>query len=264
MARPVPVHRFQSFAELDRVVHAVSTRTGGVSQGPFASLNVGFHVGDEPEAVLENRRRLCQAAELELDRLVAGQQVLGSAVGWVTEADCGRGARDRESALPDVDALMTDSRGVVLAAFSADCPLVAIAEPRRGAVGLAHASRKGTFGDIAGRTVRAMRKLLGCDPGAMRAAIAPSIGPCCYEVGEDVLGEAAASASEAPRFLLRDPGRLRFDLWGANVAQLVAAGVPRQEIEVAGICTRCHAERFFSHRASGGRTGRFAVLLGLR
>lgn len=258
------VHLFRSLQGLDGVVHGVSTRHGGVSRGPFESLNLGLHVGDEPEAVAENRQRFCRAVGVEPDDLVAGAQVLGNAVAWVTEADRGRGASDLASALPDTDALITDSRGVALITFSADCPLVALVDPRRRAVGVAHASRRGTLGQVAARTVRAMERLLGCDPADMLAAVAPSIGPCCYEVGDEVLAEARAALPDADRYFHRRDGRLHLDLWAANAAQLAAAGVPPERIELAGVCTRCHADEFFSHRASGGRTGRFALVLGLR
>jgi len=260
----VGVRRFESLEGLDGVVHGVSTRAGGVSDGAFASLNVGLHVGDEAEAVVENRRRLCEAVGVPLGSLVAGAQVLGNAVAWVTEADRGRGATDQATALPDTDALITDSPGVSLLAFSADCPLIAIVAPQSRAIGLAHASRRGTLGGIAARTVRAMERLLRCDPAEMLAAIAPSIGPCCYEVGDEVVAETHRVLSDADRFVTRCDGRPHLDLWGANVAQLAEAGVPADQIELAGVCTRCNPDTYFSYRASGGRTGRFALLLGMR
>jgi len=258
------LHRFASLSGLDWVVHAVSTRQGGVSHGPFESLNVGLHVGDDPAAVLENRRRLCEAVGVELDSLVAGTQVHGNAVAWVTEGQRGRGARDAATALPDTDALVTDARGLVLAAFAADCPLIALVDPDRRAVGLVHASRRGTIGRIAERTVRAMERLLGCRPADLWAAMAPSIGPCCYEVGNDVLAEARGSLPDADSFFVRRNGQLHMDLWAANAAQLLHAGLRAERIEATNVCTRCHSDEFFSHRASGGRTGRFALLLGLR
>ena len=257
------LRRFASLSGLDGVVHAVSTRHGGVSRGPFESLNVGLHVGDEQAAVLENRRRLCEAAGIALDSLIAGAQVLGNAVAWVAEADRGRGALDAATALPDTDALITDSRGVSLIVFGADCPLVALVDPRRGAVGVVHASRRGTLGRVAERAVGAMQRLLGCEPSNMLAAIAPSIGPCCYEVGDEVLEQAREALPDAGRFFARRNGRLHLDLWSAIAEQLAAAGVRPDRIELSGICTRCHADEFFSHRASGGRTGRFALVLGL-
>lgn len=258
------LHHFSTLCGLDGIVHGVSTRLGGVSRGPFESLNVGLHVGDSPKAVLENRRRVCAALGVDLDAMVAGAQVLGHAVAWVTEAHRGRGARDLATALPDVDALITDTPGLVLAAFSADCPLVALADPVRRAIGLAHASRRGTLGGIARRTAQAMMRLLGCRPSDLVAAIAPSIGPCCYEVGDEVAAEARAALPEASRFLAHRNGRWRLDLWAANAAQLAEAGLAPSRIELPRLCTRCHPDVFFSHRASGGNTGRFAVLLGLR
>ncbi len=258
------LHHFGLLRGLGGIVHAVSTRHGGVSRGPFQGLNVGIQVGDDPQAVLENRRRLCEAAGVGLDSLVAAAQVHGNAVAWVTEAHRGRGARDAASALPDTDALITDSAGVTLIAFSADCPLIALVDPMRRAIGVAHASRRGTLGRIAARTVRAMERFLGCRPSDLVAAIAPSIGPCCYEVGDEVLAEARAALPGAERFFTQREGRWHMDLWAANAAQLAEAGLARERIELPTICTCCRPDEFFSHRASRGRTGRFALLLALR
>jgi YfiH family protein len=259
----VVLHRFESLVHLDGVVHGVTTRAGGVSTGPFASLNLGLHVGDEPEAVLENRRRACRALEVEAGSLVAGAQVLGSAVAWATGADRGRGALDPASALPGTDALITDSPGVTLVAFSADCPLVALVDPLRRAIGLAHASRRGLLGHVVARTVRAMERLLGCEPSGLLAAIAPSVGPCCYEVGDEVFQAARQALPGAERYFTRRGGRQHLDLWAATAEQLTEAGVLPQRIEQAGLCTCCHADEFFSYRAAQGPTGRFALFLGL-
>ncbi len=257
------VHQFRSLADLAGVVHGVSARAGGVSRRPYASLNLGFHVGDAPNQVLENRRRFCAALGLPLENIVAARQVLGRAVSWVTEADRGRGAWSLETALPSTDALITDSRGVTLAAFSADCPLVALVDPVRQAVGLAHASRRGTFGRVTARAVLAMEGLLGCRAADMVAAIAPCIGPCCYEVGPEIEAEARDRAPHAAEFFVRRRGALHFDLWAANRAQLIEAGLAADHIELAGVCTQCHAEIFYSYRAAEGATGRFALVLAL-
>jgi hypothetical protein len=257
------VHQFPSLVNLDGVVHGVSTRAGGLSLGPYASLNLGFHVGDAPSRVLANRRRFCAALGLPLENVVAARQVLGSAVAWVTDADRGRGALALESALPSTDALITDARGVALAAFSADCPLVALVDPVRQAIGLAHASRRGTFGRVTARSVLAMERLFGCRPADMLAAIAPCIGPCCYEVGPEIEAEARDRAPHAAEFFVRRRSALHFDLWAANRAQLIEAGLPPDHIELAGVCTQCHADTFYSYRAAEGATGRFALVLAL-
>jgi YfiH family protein len=255
------IHRLESFTEFPWLVQGVSTRHGGVSAPPFDTLNIGLHVGDVPDAVLENRRRFCGALGVTLDSLVTGAQVLGSAVAWATDADRGKGARSTETSLSDTDALITDSAGVSLLAFSADCPLIAILDPERRAIGLAHASRKGTFGRIAARTVTAMQKVLGSRPEAMHAAIAPCIGPCCYKVGREILDDAPPGFSR--HFRQRD-GTLFLDLWEANSQQLVEAGLARNHVQPPSACTCCSADCFFSYRASGGRTGRFGLLLGIR
>jgi len=255
------LHTLPSLAQFPWLVQGVSTRSGGVSAPPFDTLNLGLHVGDDAEAVIENRRRFCEALGVRLDSVVAGAQVLGKSVAWATAADRGKGARDPATALPDTDALITDSAGTTLLAFSADCPLVAVVDPQRRAIGLAHASRKGTFGQIAARTVSAMEKLLGCRPEAMHAAMAPCIGPCCYEVGAEIL--AGAPGPMGQHFHERD-GSLFLDLWEANVQQLAGAGIPSDRIERPSACTRCSPDVFFSYRASGGPTGRFGLMLGLR
>jgi YfiH family protein len=255
------VHPLPSLAQFPWLACGVSTRHGGVSAPPFDTLNIGLHVGDDRDAVLENRRRFCEALGGALDSLVTGAQVLGSAVAWVTEADRGKGASDTETSLPDTDALITDSPGVSLLAFSADCPLVAVVDIERRAIGLAHASRKGTFGRIAARTVAAMQKVLGCRPEAMHAAIAPCIGPCCYEVGREILGDAPPGFS---RYFTQRDRTFHLDLWTANVEQLAEAGLPPDHIERPSACTCCSPDRFFSYRAAGGRTGRFGLLLGIR
>ncbi len=254
---------FYRFEALEGFVHALSGRSGGVSAGPYSSLNLGFGVGDEPEAVVENRRRFARAAGFEVESLVAARQVLGNVVAWVEECHRGRGALDATTALPETDALITETPGLVLMTFSADCPLVALADPVRGAVGLAHASRRGTFGRVVERTVRAMEAFLGCVPRRMVAVVGPSICPDCYEVGEEIVEECRAGWSEGMRFFSRRGGRLVFDLRSANVAQLVGCGLRRGRVEVVERCTRCEPRLFFSHRGSGGKTGRFCFVLGV-
>ena len=260
---PIVTHQFASLAAVEGLVHGVSTRAGGVSGEPYGSLNLGFHVGDEAAHVLENRRRFCAAVGVDADAVVAGDQVLGNAVAWVTEAHRGRGAAELETALPHTDALITDAVDVPLMAFSADCPLVLIVEPRRRAIGLAHASRRGTLEHVAERTVAAMVRLLDAEPAEMLAAIAPSIGPCCYEVGPDLAAAVRDTYADSADFLAERDGRHTLDLWAGNVSQLARAGIPPSHIELPSVCTRCHASRFFSHRASAGPTGRFGAVLAL-
>lgn len=247
------------------VIAAFTTRKGGVSQGEFAQCNLGLAVGDEPAAVVENRRRALLAVGLELSTMVAAQQVHGDRVARVGRGEAGRGALARETAIPDVDALITDESGLTLIIGCADCVPVYLVDPDRSAIGLAHAGWRGTVGKIAAKTVTAMTEDFGSRPGRLLAAIGPSIGPCCYEVDETVAGPLREAFPEDwPRLLTAGrPGHWRADLWTANRVALLQAGLGEDRIRAASLCTACYPKTFFSHRASGGHTGRMAAILAL-
>ena len=229
-----------------------------------ASANLATHLGAGAEHAVDQRQRVCATLGLDFDRLTSTRQVHGSEVFLVDSEAAGTGRGLRDGNEPAADALMTDLPGVPLLALSADCPLVLVYDPARPAVGLAHASWKGTVSGIAARLVAAMRDRLGCDPSAMVAAIAPSAGPCCYEVGPEVATAAAASRPDARQHFIDGPnGRPHFDLWSANVTQLTDAGLARECVTVAEICTICD-RRFFSYRREGSGTGRFALIAAIR
>ncbi len=195
-------YRIGSLEDSAPVVAAFTTRKGGVSRGRFAQCNLGLAVGDEPAAVVENRRRALSALGLELSSAVAAQQVHGDRVARVGRAEAGRGALARETAIPGVDALITDETGLTLIIGCADCVPVYLVDPDRPAIGLAHAGWRGTVGKIATQTVRAMTGAFGSRPDRLLAAIGPSIGPCCYEVDETVAGPLREAFPEDwPRLL---------------------------------------------------------------
>lgn len=242
------------------VVHAFSDRHGGVSAPPYRSLSLGLHVGDDANLVLENRRRFARALGVDVRSLVAGEQVHGTRVEVVTSAHRGRGALARADALSGVDAMVTDVPGLVLFGLFADCVPVFIYDSRRRAVGLAHAGWQGTVGGIAGRTVQTLADAFGSRPSDCYAAVGPAIGPCCYEVGEDVADRFRDMDADS---VVDGEGRPRVNLWEANTRQLQEAGIPREHISVARLCTRCLQETFFSHRGDGGSTGRMAAAIGV-
>lgn len=240
------------------VTAVFSGRDGGVSAGPYASLNVGCGVPDAPAAVWENRRRLLEAARLDPERCVWASQVHGTEVAVVTGADAGR-------KLTGIDGLATAEPGLALAVVCADCSPVFLYDPVTPAVGMVHAGWRGAVAGAAFAGVKAMVQAFGSDPARLLAAVGPSIGPCCYEVDEAVAQAAAGSAAAGRGLLIPTrPGHYLLDLWRLNVLALEGAGVRSEAISVAGICTRCNHERFFSHRASGGLSGRGAGLIALR
>lgn len=208
----------------------------------------------------ERRRRINFALGLGTNRLIAGKQVHGSHV-EVVGRPCS--SQSGHCYIPDTDALVTDLPGVTLFSLHADCASILLYDPG-GAIGLAHAGWKGTVAGIAGRTVQAMSDAFGTRPETLVAAIGPTIGPECYEVGEDVR-QLALSHAQVPDSVFRPAGRGRwyFDLWEANRLSLVAAGVPAGSIEISGVCTHCQVEEFFSHRAERGMAGRFGVFVAL-
>ncbi len=244
-------YRFSSL-EARGVRHAVFGRAGGVSAAPWDSLNVGHKVGDDPQAVVENHCIIYRTLGLAAEDVVTCQQVHGDRVALVQASDGGK-------TFSATDGLICDVSGLALMMRFADCVPVLFSVPNRSAVGLAHAGWRGTVAKVAAKTARTMIDHYHSRPEELLVAIGPSIGPCCYEVGDEVAERVRAVFAQAP-VLARRNGRWFFDLWEANAWQLRQLGV--RHIEVAKLCTACHSDEFYSHRASGGSTGRFAVLIG--
>jgi polyphenol oxidase len=243
----LPLLTFQNLSSLAGVVHAVSTRAGGISTGRCESLNVSYTVGDDESHVDKNLTRLAEAIGSRREEMFAAYQVHGRTATLVD--------KDTQSR-PRCDVLLTQSPDRTLMLRFADCTPVLLADPRRRAVAAVHAGWRGSALRAAAAGVEALRDAFDSKPGDVLAAIGPAIGPCCYEVGEDV---RQAFADRPWLFNER-----RLDLWQANREALREAGVPDENIEVSGICTRCQSERFFSHRANGGQpAGRFAAVIKL-
>ena len=258
------IGEFERLREHQHVLAAVSARGGGVGEPPFDSLNLGLHVPDRTEHVLENRRRLCAALGIEPQALVVPQQVHGARVAQVGRADRGRGALDLASAVAETDGLITDEPGLALMAFSSDCPLILLYDPARPAIGLLHAGWRGTVARIAAHGVEKMKDAFGTRPDELIACTAPSVGPCCYEVRADVIAAASQAGLPVERLVQRRGDATFFDLWRANEEQLVGAGLSRNRISLPAVCTACRPDLFFSLRVANGQTGRFAAVLMLR
>lgn len=255
---------FYSFPQLENAGahNAVSTRHGGVSSGPFASLNVGYSVGDETALVETNRRRLYAGVGAQVNSVVTCHQVHSTNVAYVGDGARGRGALSATNTVPTTDALMTDRTDLYIFLRFADCVPILFCDPVRKVVALAHAGWKGTVGDIVGVTVKAMTRQFACQPADILAAVAPAIGPCHYEIQEDVARQVREGLPCWNDVLYKHGGSLMLDLPEANRRLLMAAGLAEANIAMSGLCTACHTDEFYSHRAEKGKTGRFGVLIG--
>lgn len=255
-ANSLHYYTFESLAD-SPVTQATFTRRGGASLGAYTSLNVGSTVGDELVAVQQNMEAVFAAvgrprASLFDSWLVHGDDVL------VAEAP-----RPPEwERPPQADIILTDKPEVSLFMRYADCVPLLFYDPVQRAIGLAHSGWKGALLRVAARAVEAMQAHYGSRPADLIACIGPAISVEHYEIGSKVAEQVRmAFGEQAERILPRFNGSTHFDLWAANRLALEEAGV--RQIEVAGLCTYADDEDWFSHRASGGRTGRFGVVLAL-
>lgn len=227
------------------VSHGFLGRTGGVSSGPFASLNLRYGSGDGDESVAENRRRLLEHFAADADRLCLLEQVHGDTVVPATP----------EGEPSAADAHYTAEPGLLLAISTADCLPILFHDPASGAVAAAHCGWRGTLDRLAARVVATLVREYGAKPAGLRVAIGPGICASCYQVGPEFRGHVDRSGL---RDILADdpvaPGRFRLDLKQANRLVLAGAGVER--IDVMPECTSCLAGSFFSHRRDRGVTGR--------
>ena len=251
--------RYLGFDMLEKagLFHAVITRHEGVSPAPWNSLNLGGSGGDERNRVVENRRRLFQALNIESHQIYDAWQVHGN------DVICTNGPREAGAPFEKGDAILTNVPNLFLLMLFADCVPIVLYDPVRKVVGIAHAGWKGTVLRVAQKAVEMMVVRYASQPKNILAAIGPSIGPDHYSVGEDVIGAVKNAFGTAAEHLIhRNNGQVKLDLWQSNRIILEQSGI--EHIEVAGICTACHLDDWFSHRAEHGKTGRFGVLVGLR
>ena len=261
----VPYFVFRNLEDTKLVRHGFSTRMGGVSKEHLSELNLSFTRGDDPENVRENFRRIGQAIGFAPESLVLSQQTHTTNIRLVTEEDRGRGYT-KPLNYTDVDGLITNVPGLVLATFYADCVPLFFVDPVRRAVGLSHSGWKGTVNRMGAVTLERMKEAFGTEPSHLKAAVGPSICQDCYEVSEDVAlvfkKEFRAYADD--QLLYRKPnGRYQLNLWRANEIVLLEAGVKRKNLAMTDICTCCNEEQMFSHRASHGQRGNLGAFLEL-
>ena len=227
-------------------LHGFTTRRGGLSQGAYASLNLGLSSGDERASVEANRDLLLEALGIGRDAVCAFNQVHGKAVlvgspSWFEH---------------DADGAVSDDPSLLLVVSAADCLPILFFDPASGAVGAAHAGWRGTYQGIAAAVIETMAERFGSDPAAIRVVLGPAILGCCYEVSPALARQFLEAGFPSEVVLPAAVGNPRLDLVAANRFTLRRAGVPDANIESLGRCTSCEPESFFSHRRDRGKTGR--------
>lgn len=258
--------QFPSILETGVCRHLFSTRIGGVSKGDLGSMNLSYTRGDKKENVDENYRRIADILGCSMEDFVLTHQTHTTNVRVVTEEDRGKGVT-KERDYEDVDGLVTNVPGIVLSTFYADCVPLYFVDPVKKAIGLSHSGWRGTVNKMGKVTVEKMREEYGSNPSDIIAAIGPSICVDCYEVSMDVAEEFMAAfvgADNLSKIVVpKNEKKAMLDLWQANLAVLLEAGIKKKHISLPDICTSCNKELLFSHRACNGKRGNLGAFLAL-
>lgn len=258
--------KFSIFPE-DKVIHGISTRFNGVSKAPNTSLNLALHVQDNPEDVLVNRQKFCEGLGLDAGKMTTCEQVHGNHIELVTEENIGAGATSFANTIKGTDALITSLHQVPITLFFADCTPIMIYDTVKNIIAVAHGGWRGTAGQISYFVIKEMQQKFHTKPKDCVASIGPSIGACCYEIGDEVAEVfKRVFKDEADCILSRNQKSHKYhlDLWTANALTLIKACIPKENIDMANTCTCCNSNIFFSYRADHGKTGRIAALMALK
>lgn len=258
--------RSQLLAALPGVIHAITHRVFGMG---LAHGNIGYSAPRDRDDAWAMRQAWCVAAGIPPERLVTLGQIHGNEVLVAEARHAGWGATPGSRQIGLGDALVTNTPGPVLLTLHADCQPVLLVDPARNGrgpvVAVAHAGWRGTVADVVGRTVAVMGAAFGTRPTDIHAYLGPAIGGCCYEIGDEVVGawERRAGADAAAALVGTERG-VNLSLSAANALLLERAGLRGEHVEVTSACTRCHEDRWFSHRAQGPRTGRFGAMIAIQ
>ncbi|MDL2281552.1 peptidoglycan editing factor PgeF [Parabacteroides sp. OttesenSCG-928-G06] len=248
--------QFDLLRDCCNISHFVTTRNGGVGKGNYATFNLGAYCGDNPQVVIENRRRLCESLPVSTDALLVPHQIHGIEVAIIGRDFLLLPQEERQMRLKDVDALVTNEPGVCLAVTTADCVPVLLYAPDCKAIGVVHAGWRGTAASIVCRTIETMVKKFACDPASLLACVGPSISLEAFEVGEEV-ADVFRSRGEGEVVCYLDASKKpHIDLWEANRKQLLQCGLADEHIEISGLCTYSRPDLFFSARRDGLHSGR--------
>ncbi len=255
--------KFTLWEEENQLIHGFTTRHGGVSEGDCGTLNLGFNRGDEEERVRENYRRVCKALGVEASSIVLSKQVHETHIAKVTASERGNGW-SRPNKWESMDGLYTREKGLTLVTHFADCVPLFFYAPGYDIVGMAHAGWRGTVGKIGKKMVESWVEQEHIPYEAIQVAIGPSIGPCCFEVDEEVAKIFKDTFGETSFICYKgDSKKYIIDLWECNKQILMNSGILEHNIEISGLCTCCHDQLFFSHRKTQGRRGTLGGFMAL-
>ena len=260
----VPYISYRALADIKWLKNGFSTRLGGVSEGVLSTMNLGFGRNDLPENVVKNHEIIANAIGFNPENIVASKQTHTTNVKIVSKKDCGKGIY-RERDYDDVDGMITNEKGIVLATYCADCVPLYMVDTKNKAIGLSHSGWRGTVGKIGKVTLDLMKETYGTNPKDVIACIGPSICRDCYEVSEDVATEfeAAFKGREKDILINKGNGKYQLDLWECNYIIFKECGVYEENIHMPDICTCHNMEMMFSHRATQGRRGNLAAFLSI-
>lgn len=248
------------------VTHGFSTKIGGVSKGVYAEMNLGVSRGDDPEAVLENYKRITNVLHMPWERVVLSHQTHTTNIRVVTEEDAGTGLVKQRN-YENVDGLITNIPNLPLVTFYADCVPLYFVDPVHRAIGLSHSGWRGTLNRMGRCTIEAMKKEYGSQPEDILACVGPSICQDCYEVGEEVAQEFEKGflPEQKKQILKQKPdGKYLLNLWKANEIILLEAGIKKEHLAITDICTKCNPDLLYSHRVMGNQRGNLAAFLCLK
>lgn len=258
-----PYLTFPSLSEIDFIKHGFSTRLGGVSEGIYESMNLGFSNGDEPDHVMENYNRISKSIGFCLDSIVTSDQVHNTEVRLVTAEDKGKGIKTRRD-YKGIDGLITKEAGIMLATYYADCVPLYFIDKKNHAIGLSHSGWRGTVKRMGEVTLKAMKSHFGTNPSDVIAMIGPSICGDCYEVSSDVAEAFQKEFNEEQQkdiLIRKENDKYQLNLWEVNRHIFLDAGIIPENIHVSEVCTSCNSSLLFSHRASKGKRGTLAAFL---
>lgn len=260
----VPYVVFKKWQDDKRIAHGFTTKHGGYSKGELASLNLGFNRGDDFTNVRENYQRVCKAMNVEEEGLVLSKQIHETNIVEVTYEDKGNGIT-YPNKWESVDGIYTQEKGITLVTHYADCVPLFFYAPRYNMIGLAHSGWRGTVGQIGKKMIEEWVNKHQIPIEQIQVGIGPSIGPCCFEVHEDVANEFIKEFGKT-HFVVENitNGKYNINLWECNKQSLIQCGIDPENIYVSDMCTCCHEDIFFSHRKTQGKRGTLAALMCLR